>query len=42
MKVGAKLAELVQLVHKFAKQSCVRIFHNEHIQSTPLDLKLIF
>jgi hypothetical protein len=27
-KNGAKPAELVQLTHMFAKQSCVRIFHN--------------
>jgi hypothetical protein len=41
-KVVAKLAELVPLSHKFAKQSCVRIFRNEHTQSTPLDPKLMF
>jgi hypothetical protein len=41
-KVDAKLAELVQLSHKFAKQSRVRIFRNECTQSTPLDLKHMF
>jgi hypothetical protein len=34
MKVDAKLAELVPLMHKFAKQSRVRIFRNERIRST--------
>jgi hypothetical protein len=29
MKVDDKLAELVPLTHKFAKQSCVGIFRNE-------------
>ena len=38
-KLGAKRAELVQ---KFVPRSRVRIFHNEHIRSTPLDPKLIF
>jgi hypothetical protein len=42
MKVIAKLAELVPLSHKFAKQSCVGIFHNERTSSTPLDPQLIF
>jgi hypothetical protein len=41
-KVDAKLAELVQLKDKFAKQSRVRIFHNELTRSTPLDSKLMF
>jgi hypothetical protein len=41
-KVDAKLAELVPLTHKFAKQSRVRIFHNERPRSTPLDPKLMF
>jgi hypothetical protein len=36
-KVDAKLAELVPLTHKFAKQSRVRIFRNERTQSTPLN-----
>jgi hypothetical protein len=33
-KVGAKLAELVPLTHKFTKSTCVGIFHNE--QTDPL------
>jgi hypothetical protein len=41
-KVNAKLAELVQLTHKFAKRSCIGIFRNERTRSTPLDLKLMF
>jgi hypothetical protein len=41
-EVDAKLAELVPLTHKFAKQSRVRIFRNELIRSTPLDQKLMF
>jgi hypothetical protein len=41
-KVDAKLTELVPLTHKFAKQSRVGIFRNEHTQSTPLDPKLMF
>jgi hypothetical protein len=40
-KVDAKPAELVPLAHKFAKQSRVRFFCNEHTRSTPLDPKLI-
>jgi hypothetical protein len=40
MKVDAKLAELVLLMHKFPKQNRVRIFHNERTGSTPLDSKL--
>jgi hypothetical protein len=42
MKVDAKLAELVPLTHKFAKEGLIRIFHNERTQSTPLDAKLMF
>jgi hypothetical protein len=42
IKVDAKLAELVPLSHKFAKQSCVRIFRNERTRSTPFDPKLMF
>jgi hypothetical protein len=42
MKVDAKLAELVPLSHKFAKQSRVGIFHNERTRSTPFDPKLMF
>ena len=41
-KLGAKLAELVQLMQKFVPRSCVGCFQNEHIQSTPLDPKLNF
>jgi hypothetical protein len=41
-KVDAKLAELVPLTHKFAKQSRVRIFCSERTRSTPLDPKLMF
>jgi hypothetical protein len=41
-KVDAKLAELVPLSHKFAKQIHGRIFRNERNQSTPLDPKLMF
>jgi hypothetical protein len=41
-KVDAKLAELVPLTHKFAKQSHVRIFRNERTRSTPLDLTYMF
>jgi hypothetical protein len=42
MKVDAKLAELVPLTHKFAKQSRVGIFCKECTRSTPLDPKLMF
>jgi hypothetical protein len=41
-KVDAKLAELVPLSHKFAKQCRVGIFCNERTRSTPLDPKLMF
>jgi hypothetical protein len=41
-KVDAKLAELVPLSHKFAKQSRVGFFRNERTRSTPLDPKLMF
>ena len=41
-KLGAKLAELVQLIQKFVPQSRVWCFHNERTQSTPLDPRLIF
>jgi hypothetical protein len=41
-KVDAKLAELVPLMHKLSKQSCVRNFRNERPRSTPLDPKLMF
>jgi hypothetical protein len=36
-KIDAKLAKVVPLAHKFAKQSRVRIFRNELTRSTPLD-----
>jgi hypothetical protein len=42
MNVGAKWAELVTLMPKFAKRSCVRIFRSERTQSTPFDQKLMF
>jgi hypothetical protein len=42
MKVDAKLAELVPLSHKFAKQSRVGIFRNERNRSTPFDQKFMF
>ena len=38
-KLGAQRAELVQ---KFAPQSRIGIFRNEHSRSTPLDPKLTF
>ena len=38
-KLGAKRAELVQ---KFVPRTCVKIFHNERTQSTPLDPELMF
>jgi hypothetical protein len=41
-KFDAKLAELLPLTHKFAKESRVRIFCNERTRSTPLDAKLMF
>jgi hypothetical protein len=40
-KVNAKLAELVPLTHKFAKQSHFGIFGNERTRLTPLDPKLM-
>jgi hypothetical protein len=42
MKVDAKLAELVPLSHKFAKQSRVRIFCKERTRFAPFDAKLMF
>jgi hypothetical protein len=42
MNVGAKLAELAPLTHKFAERSYVEICRNEHTGSTPLDPKLMF
>jgi hypothetical protein len=41
-KVDAKLAELTPLMPKFAKRSCVGIFHNKRTRSTPLGPKLMF
>jgi hypothetical protein len=41
-KLDAKLAELVPLLHKFAKQTHVKIFRNECTRSTPLDPTLMF
>jgi hypothetical protein len=41
-KVDAKLAKLVALSHKFAKQSRVKIFRNERTRSNPFDQKLMF
>jgi hypothetical protein len=41
-KVDAKLAELVPLRHKFAKEGLIRIFRNERTRSTPLAGKLMF
>ena len=42
MKLGAKRAELVQLMQKFVPRSRVGIFHNERTRSTPLDPKPMF
>jgi hypothetical protein len=42
MNVGAKLAELAPLTHKFAEQSCVEICRNKRTGSTPMDPKLMF
>jgi hypothetical protein len=42
MKVVAKLAEQVPIMHKFAKRSCFEIFRNECTRSTKLDPKLMF
>jgi hypothetical protein len=42
MKVGAKQAELVQLMHPFVQQSRIGIFHNEHTRSNLLDPKNMF
>jgi hypothetical protein len=41
-KVNAKLAELVPLTHKFAKESRVGIFSKERTRSTPLGPELMF
>ena len=37
LKLGAKQAELVQLMQKFVPQGRVGIFHNERTRSTPLE-----
>ena len=42
MKLGAKQAELEQLMQMFVSWSRIRIFWNEHTRSTQLDLKLMF
>ena len=42
MKLGAKRAELVQLMQKFAPRSRVGIFRNERTRFTPLHLKHMF
>jgi hypothetical protein len=42
MKLGAKWAELVQLMQKFVSQSRVGIVRNTSTQSIPLDTKLMF
>jgi hypothetical protein len=42
MKLGAKRAELVQLMQKSVPQSRVRFFRNERTRSTALDPKLMF
>jgi hypothetical protein len=41
-KVDAKLAELVPLTHKFAKEGLIRVFRKEHTRSTLIDPKLMF
>jgi hypothetical protein len=41
-KVGGKQAELVPLMHKFAKRTSVRIFRNKHNQSTLIVPTLMF
>ena len=41
-KLGAKRAELMQLMQKFMPRCLVRIFHNERSWSTRLDPKLMF
>ena len=42
MKLGAKRAELVQLLQKFVQRIRDGIFHNERTRSTPLDPKRMF
>jgi hypothetical protein len=41
-KVDEKLAEQGPLMHKFAKRSCVGIFCNKRVRSTPFNPKLTF
>jgi hypothetical protein len=41
-KVDAKLAEQVQLAHKFAKQTPASIFRHERTRSTQMHPKLMF
>jgi len=42
MKLGAKRAELEQLMQKFVPRSRIGIFCSEPTRSTPLDPKLMF
>jgi len=42
MKLGAKWAELEQLMQKFVPRSRIRIYCSEPTQSNPLDPKLMF
>ena len=42
MKLGAKWAELVQLMQKVMPRSRLRIFRNECTLSTPLDPEIMF
>ena len=41
-KLGSKRTELVRLMQKFVPRSCVGIFDNDRIRSTPLDTKPMF
>ena len=41
-KLGAKWANLVQLIQEFVPQSLIRISRNRHSRSTQLDPKLMF
>ena len=42
IKLGAKWAELVQLMQNFEPRSCFESFRNERTQSNPLEPKLVF
>ena len=42
MELGAKRAELVQLMQKFMPRSGIGIFRDERTRSTPMDPKLLF